>query len=296
MKVAILLQCHKNSTQIQLLLNALYHPNVDVFVHVDKKANITSMLPSAEHIFILPDHLRIAVQWGKASQVDATLNLISYAKTKGEYDYFWLLSGQDMLLKSIDNILQMLSQDPNANYIEASPGHSFRKRCELYYPQWMIGEKFVQRLSRRLYQEITGGRRRTFPLFVRKNIPVNTFYFGSQWWCLTRNAITWMMQYLELHPEYRPFFSASLCADEVFFQTLFMLSPHKEYRKEKLCYVKWSAGRGGHPELLTMKHLSELETSDFVIARKFDISVDPHIVNALMTRIGIFQTDYPKEQ
>ena len=38
MKVAFLMQCHKNPEQINLLLEALNHPMVDVFVHVDKKS------------------------------------------------------------------------------------------------------------------------------------------------------------------------------------------------------------------------------------------------------------------
>ena len=37
MKVAFLMQCHKNPKQINLLLKALKHPQVDVFIHVDSK-------------------------------------------------------------------------------------------------------------------------------------------------------------------------------------------------------------------------------------------------------------------
>ena len=38
MKVAFLMQCHKNPEQINLLLKALKHPQVDVYVHVDSKS------------------------------------------------------------------------------------------------------------------------------------------------------------------------------------------------------------------------------------------------------------------
>lgn len=38
MRVAFLMQCHKNPEQINLLLDALNHPMADVFVHVDKKS------------------------------------------------------------------------------------------------------------------------------------------------------------------------------------------------------------------------------------------------------------------
>ena len=38
MKIAFLMQCHKNPEQINLLLKALKHPQVDVYVHVDSKS------------------------------------------------------------------------------------------------------------------------------------------------------------------------------------------------------------------------------------------------------------------
>ena len=37
MKVAFLMLCHKNPKQINLLLKALKHPQIDVFIHVDSK-------------------------------------------------------------------------------------------------------------------------------------------------------------------------------------------------------------------------------------------------------------------
>lgn len=38
MKIAIMIQCHANPKQINLLLQRLRHPAVDCFVHIAKKA------------------------------------------------------------------------------------------------------------------------------------------------------------------------------------------------------------------------------------------------------------------
>lgn len=38
MKQAILVQCHKNPKQINLLLDALNDPSLDIYIHIDKKA------------------------------------------------------------------------------------------------------------------------------------------------------------------------------------------------------------------------------------------------------------------
>lgn len=44
MKLAILLLCHKNAKQINLFLKALRHPDIEFFIHMDKKANIVNQL------------------------------------------------------------------------------------------------------------------------------------------------------------------------------------------------------------------------------------------------------------
>ena len=38
MKIAVLIQCHKNAKQINFLLNKLNHPDIDCYLHIDKKA------------------------------------------------------------------------------------------------------------------------------------------------------------------------------------------------------------------------------------------------------------------
>ena len=43
MKIAVLIQCHKNAKQINLLLNKLNHPDIDCYLHIDKKAYFDSL-------------------------------------------------------------------------------------------------------------------------------------------------------------------------------------------------------------------------------------------------------------
>ena len=76
MKIAFLMQCHKNPEQINLLLKALKHPQVDVYVHVDSKSeSIREDIGEGDGIYLLPKKDSIDVQWGQFSQVQATLNL-----------------------------------------------------------------------------------------------------------------------------------------------------------------------------------------------------------------------------
>ena len=80
MKIAVLIQCHKNFDQINRLIRALKHPAVDIFIHIDRKAQkFRNMIRINEHVFILPENQCVDVQWAQISQVQASLNLIEYA-------------------------------------------------------------------------------------------------------------------------------------------------------------------------------------------------------------------------
>lgn len=76
MKLAILLLCHKNAEQINLFLETLKHPDIEFFIHMDKKADIVNQLIKRQDIHVLPDDLRVDIRWGEFSQTQATLNLL----------------------------------------------------------------------------------------------------------------------------------------------------------------------------------------------------------------------------
>lgn len=106
MKLAFLIQCHKNPKQINKLIQVLSHPDVDLYVHIDKKSEISAeqINLNTSNVKILNDEDRVDVRWGTFSQVKATLNLLKEAYEK-KYDYYWLISGQDFPLVSVEDII-----------------------------------------------------------------------------------------------------------------------------------------------------------------------------------------------
>lgn len=122
MKEAILIQCHKNPDQVNMLLQALQHPDVDIYVHVDKKVDICSeIVKTSPQIHILPDKYRVDVQWATFSQVRATLNLLRYASHHGKYEHYWLCSGQDYPIKPINQIVSFLHEHSDTNFVQIWP-------------------------------------------------------------------------------------------------------------------------------------------------------------------------------
>lgn len=284
MKVAFLMQCHKNPEQINLLLEALNHPMVDVFVHVDKKSQaIKDKITQRAGIYILPEQQCVDVQWAQYSQVEATLQLLRAAVNRGGYSHYWLISGQDYPLRPMDNILDFLEANQEANFIECSQIKPFNKRNDVYFPNSVIGRKLWQKVLKNLWIYGTGGWNKTFPIFKRKAPDDFKYWFGSQWWCLNSTTAQWIIDYLNEHTEYEKFFEHSLCSDECFFQTLVMNSPFANTTKPYLHYIKWEKGKSS-PRTLTTIDYEELKKTEKIIARKFDIDVDTEIIERLRKR------------
>lgn len=115
MKQAILAQCHKKPEQVNLLLNALDDPDLDIYIHIDKKSNIKSGIKTGKQIHILPDEYRVDVGWAVFSQVEATLNLMKYASAHGDYGHYMLCSGQDYPLVKAFELAKFLNENTDLN-------------------------------------------------------------------------------------------------------------------------------------------------------------------------------------
>jgi len=289
MKLAVLLQCHKNPHQINVLLEAMKHPDITFFVHIDKKSNIGSKLFERKDVVLLPESKRIDVQWAKISQVDATINLLDFAQKSGKYDYYWLCSGQDFPIQSSNRIIRYLVDNAGCDFIELFPsmnnglyhGCNYDKRNELFFPDWILGNGSIRRILKRLYVEITGGYNHTFSWAKRNPVDNMKFYFGSCWMCLSKRTTDWILEYIRVHPEYYNFFSHSNCPDESFFQTLVMNSPFAKARRDYLHYVEWIEGKS-NPKVLTCEDLPKLLESGKLMARKFDEDTDDEVINKLL--------------
>ena len=284
MKVAFLMLCHKNPKQINLLLKALKHPQIDVFIHVDSKnENIREDIEKSDGVYLLPKKDCVDVQLAQFSEVKATLNLLNVAISKGGYSHYFLISGQDFPLKSIGKIVRFLNERKDENFIDCALIKRFEKRNDIYFPRMVIGRRIWQKILKGILVYSTGGWNQTFSIIKRLK-PANVqYYFGSQWWCLNDAMVKWIYNFLENYPEYIKLFKHSLCPDECFFQTLVMNSPFANTTKPYLHYIKWEKGKSSLKTLTTIDY-EELKKAEKLIARKFDINVDAEIIERLRMR------------
>jgi len=100
---------------------------------------------------------------------------------------------------------------------------------------------------------------------------------GSQWWCLRRRTIEWIVDFVAQRPDVVRFFKTTWIPDETFFQTLVRhLVPEDEIRSRTLTFLMFSDY--GMPVNFYNDHYDLLLSQDFLFARK--ISPEAHELKA----------------
>lgn len=118
-KVAILILAHKNSGQIRKFINQFNKDKFDIYLHFDLKTNLTKediKLFDSDNVFLLSNEERVKTNWGDITLIDAELSLLNKAYASGPYLFYILCSGQDLLIRTSDELYAMLSNNQDKNF------------------------------------------------------------------------------------------------------------------------------------------------------------------------------------
>jgi hypothetical protein len=278
MKHAFLIQVHRDFEQIKVLADDLvYVSQCDVYLHVDAKEQILHQ-QLAKHYGNNPRitliDCRESVYWGGFSQVKATLKLLENA-VKHNYDYFSLISGQDYLIRSIQQFNAFLAKNKGAEFIEARQRNN-TWRVRLTHNR-VNNPKFRKYRYYRYYALLLS------LINYRQKQHINQYkiYFGSSWFTLSQNAVNYIIDFISHNPGFVKDFETSTCGDEHFFQTILMNSQFKsKIANDNLRFIKFKL-RSNSPEILFTKDLEEMLKSHKFIARKFDWHTQDNVITML---------------
>jgi len=270
MKIALAIQCHANSKQINRLIEFFHDEDIDIYIHVDKKSNIINEIEINNNVKIVKDS--VDVRWGQISQVEATLKLFNLINSsERSYDYVHLISGEDYPVKSLQEFKDFFKENKN-EYIQYGflPTKILSRngidRYSVYYPKWMIDRpcKILKRTIRVVYREFI---LRTH-LFKRKFDLEDYICYGSSWFSITGACMKYILIYLKEHKKYYNFFKNSIYSDEMFFQTIIVNSPFKNHIKnDNLRYIDWSEKQGS-PKTLNIDDAKKAIFINTFFARK----------------------------
>ena len=270
MRNAYLILAHNEWGLLNILLSCLDDERNDIYVHIDRKvATMPRLHTEKAGLRILGN--RVDVRWGDLSMVEAEYALFEEALKKGGYDYYHLLSGVDLPLKSQDYINDFLEKNKGKEYIgytltQITPEvvrkvqrwhlfpKDFRKRS---------GAKRIIRAGFLRIQEVLG---------IRRNKGID-FKKGSQWCSISED----MARYFVSRKDWvMKVFRHTFCSDEIVMQTLCWESP---YRKNLYCTTDDGRGclraigwRNGELVDWCEKDYAMLSESDAIFARKFNSS------------------------
>lgn len=280
---------HSNFDQLEILLRALDDYRNDIFLHVDKKVEYypEEELESICRYSKLYIVNRINVTWGAFSQIQAEMALIENAVSTADYSYLHLLSGADFPIKNQDYIHTFFMKNKGKEFIDlANPGSEYIDRCKYY---WFFREKLGRKGA-------TGKNNfglafiSKIALYVQKIIKLNripkdvVIKKGANWFSITGDFAKYVV---DNKHNWEKMFRHTLCADELFIQTIFVNSPFSPnlYNGSNsiLRLIDW---KRGNPYIFRFENLEELKKSDCIIARKFDITVDSKIIMCLAQMLG----------
>ena len=288
MKIAWIIQCHKNAVQVNTLIDLLRSDGDDVYVHCDAKSkSLRGELITGDNIYLLDESESVDVRWGFFSQCEATLALLKKVSSSGrEYGYVALISGQCLPVKPIAEFKRML-EETSGEFIdvidkEKAYRMGFNKRNDVRYYPFMIKNTTVSKLMKKAWKILTGGDIRTFGVF-KKEIGIDTYY-GSSWWVLSHKCIKEMLAFIEAHNELFGYYKTSLCSDESFFQTVFMTTSFAGNNKGMLWYVDWN-NCGNNPNVLREGDYQRIISSGKYFARKIDFDTDKKIADMIIGNI-----------
>lgn len=267
MKHAYLIMAHIEFNLLENLLSVLDYPNNDIFVHIDKKVGEYTVKyhPKYSKIFVIPNEQRVDIRWGEDSQIYGELLLYRYASQMGKYDYYHLLSGIDMPIKSQQYIHDFFEEHKGFEFIGLTKNAYYTKERLMYF-HFFITRKDTKR---KLMHTIVIAIQKMLQI-KRGNKEWNILAKGTNWCSLTHAAV----QYILNHEDFiRKRFAYTLMCDEVYKQTLLMNSSLASH-----LYDKDDEGRGcmrlidwkrRYPYTWTMNDWNELMDSDKLFARKF---------------------------
>lgn len=302
MMLACVVFAHREPRQLARLLDALRHPQVRIYLHIDRRASLAPFRHALAEACLDTVTLlqRRASRWGGIEIVDAALDGLARARADG-CDYCILLSGQDFPLRSVDELVTFYEQARERSYVENWPLPTPRWRYDGryrtdFYSFNVLGrrETSIPRGEDTSYLNVKGRTLNGFLRLRTLNWPRRAFppylraFGGGAWLNLSRSAMIHILDYLDEHPDYRRYHEYTLLPDELFFHSILLgtsFADQHEVLNDSLRFTIWPASVS-HPRILTSRDLPTMLASEKLFARKFDPAIDDGVLARLADHIG----------
>ncbi|MCA0271958.1 MAG: beta-1,6-N-acetylglucosaminyltransferase [Proteobacteria bacterium] len=267
MTVGFIMMCHTALGRAAEVARHWAEAGCPVVIHVDRRVPredydpLVRQLADLDSVSFSP---RFACRWGTWSLVAATQAAAEQMLHRhAGVRHVYLASGACLPLRSAAELIDYLAARPQTDFIESvttsdvvwTKGGLDRERFSLHFP-------FGWRSHRRLFDLVVRVQRL---LKVERRLPKGVVpHLGSQWWCLSRQTLSAILQDPD-RARHDRFFRTVWIPDESYFQTLARLyAINIESRSLTLSKFDFE----GKPYNFYDDHLQLLRRSDCFVARK----------------------------
>ena len=269
-KIAFILLCHKDPEGVIAQARRLTAVGDFMAIHFDARANpadyarIRAALKDNPGVVFVKR--RVKCGWGEWSLVAATLRAVEAAEAAfPSASHFYMLSGDCMPIKSAEYVHEFLDRE-DVDYIESFD--FFRSdwiKTGMREDRLIYRHYFNERLRKGLFYGAYNLQKR---LGLKRDIPADLrIMIGSQWWCLRRRTVEWVLELIARRRDIVRFFRTTWIPDETFFQTLVRhVVPEGEIRSRTLTFLMFSDY--GMPVTFYNDHHDMLLGQDALFARK----------------------------
>lgn len=289
-KQAVLVIAHKNSYVLEKNLKLLDSPYIDIFIHVDEKClnfdfeHYKKILKYSKLIYVKP---RIKVYWAGYSQVQVELILLEFAQKYGNYSYYHLISGQDLLIKPVKDFIDFFT---NSNKLfldsrEISRTNNWSKKVyyrvsvkHIFINYVRCPNKLIQ-YSARFFNKFYANLQVRMGIDLIKKNQI-TLRYGSQWFSLPSDCVSYILSKKnEINKNYKN----SWLIDEIFIQSTVAENSKLQARLalSNKREIRWLGEKEAHPYVWRKKDFNKLMNSEAFFARKFDENVDKKIIDEI---------------
>lgn len=277
-------------------------PQSAILIHHDAKSPPPpeSLLEQLGARLVVP---RISATWGDFTLVEAMQNCIHHARAHIDFDWFVMLSGQDYPLRPLEESEDGLRHAPYDAFVRASPVTAGPYAFRYYLRYWKLPKfRYTHRVPKALTRILETSRNIVNRKCQRIRIQpgqngapprIGVWIFGhpftsefvchkgSQWLTLSSRAVDYLCQFENDRPDITAHFRRTLIPDESYFQTILCNASALRTCDDHRRFILWDDAKLAHPVTLSMKHFHAMVQSGKDFGRKFDMTVDAQVLDAL---------------
>lgn len=284
---AVLILAHKNFNQINELCERL-RPSFEVYMHIDKKAQLTGQRSSELKRMGVHYFSKYDVKWGSYSIVRATIDMMKMALENPNIEYFHLISGQDWPLKDPQLIYSDFEENDTI-YMNYWRALDMRKtgEPEIWWTKYYFNYDQVNRRTTfgKIYHRLLllGQTALRVNKLKKYEIDPEDIYAGQEWVDIPRDALSYAIDYYENHPKLQKIFSTSFCADEMWLQTILCNSPKYRSRIDKNIhrFIELVEKHGSRPAILDEDDFGKIQQGDYWWGRKIERPISDKLIKLL---------------